>query len=75
MSALTSPTVLDPHPAPRTPQHGPGFSFLDLLITLLVLVLILLVAVYQFPAYERSATPPPAQEQPATTTPSSAPPQ
>jgi hypothetical protein len=75
MSAPTSPTVLDPQSAPRTSQHGPGFSFLDLLITLLVLVLILLVAVYQFPAYKRFATPPPAQEQPAATAPSSAPPQ
>jgi hypothetical protein len=75
MSALTSHTVLDPQSAIRNPQYGTGFSFLDLLITLLVLVLILLAAVYQFPTYERSATPPPAQEQPATTAPSSTPPQ
>jgi len=57
----------NPQSATLNPQSQRGFSFLDLLVVLLVLTIILLAAVKQFGSYQQPApTPaPPTQAAPS----------
>jgi Tfp pilus assembly protein PilV len=53
----------NPQPTIRNPQSQRGFSFLDLLVVLLVLTLVLLAAVKQFRSYQQPAPPLPSPTQ------------
>jgi len=67
MATLASRIFRNPQSAIRNPQSQRGFSFLDLLVVLLVLTIILLAAVKQFDSYQQPApTPaPPTQAAPS----------